>query len=665
TNPSLTTALTGLAITDTYPTTATKLAGGSLSAAITTSTSPDAPASNSCGGTLNVVSTGLSLTGGSLAPGASCTIEVDVWATDTTPAIYYNTTSNIASDQGIGVSGADSLIITTKPTIEKSFLTSPIILSGGTATTTMRIIVENNSGIDITDVSFSDTFPTSPSQMVWVSTDANTCGGTLTVAAGDAGINLTGGAISSGLLAPFDPTCTIDITVEVSAPGDYYNTTDGATSSVNTEVGPVSNTAQLVAYLEAPTVTKTFASAGFQVNGTNRLTITLTNPNTVAINSMGFTDTYPANLLNAAAPNLANTCGGTATAAAGAGTLNISGGSIPASSSCSVEVDLTATAAGVYTNTLVASSVTSVNASPGPAADVTADTTAYLPPTLTKVFGSASINVGGSASMWLTLTNPASNTADITNLQVDDTFPAGMTLQDISFGFTPAACGSVTRTDDTASVAGDGAVRLKVATLAAGASCEASINITSSTQGAVTNTTDAPVATAPVTLTGATAWDSISVLSAPSIMLLKSVQTISDPVNLGANPKAIPGAVVQYNIIATNSGASSADVDSTVVLDPIPANTVLYADDIGGPGPVLFTQGVTSSTLTFNSAVDVSFSDDGGGTWTATPSPDATTGCDTSVPAITHIRANPKGTFIGSVIPPSPSFQLSFRVCIQ
>lgn len=682
TNPSLTTTLTGLAITDTYPTSATRLAGGTLSAAMTTSTVPDLPDSNTCGGTLTVTSTGLSLSGGTLAPGATCQIETDVWATDTTPAIYYNATGNIASDQGIGVSGADSLIITTKPTIEKSFLTSPITLTpAGTQTSVMRIIVENNSGIDITNVSFSDTFPTSPSQMVWVNTISNGCGGTLTDAADVAlvsgastSLKLTGGAITV-----IGVSCTIDVTVQVSAPGTYYNTTAGAISSANAEIGPVSNTAQLVAYLAAPTASKSFAKAGFQVDTPNRLTITLTNPNTTAIANVAFTDTYPANLVNAATPNLVNGCSGTATAAAGGSSLSISGGSIPAASgaplvagSCTIEVDLTATAAGAYTNTLLAGAVISTNATAGPAADVTASITAYLPPTLSKAFGAATLNSGGSTALVLTLTNPASNPDAITNLRVDDNFPAGMMLQNIIFTYAPAACGTVTRISDAVSVAGDDNIRFNVATLAAGASCEVSVNVTSSTAGSVTNTTDAPVATAPIALTGATAWDSITVQSAPSITVLKSVQTLSDPVNLGVNPKAIPGAVMQYNIIMTNSGAGSADSDSTVLVDPIPANTLLYVDDIGGAGsgPMLFSQGATSSTLSYSfttlndMADDLSFSNDGGATWTAVPSA-AATGCDATAPSITHIRVNPKGAFIGNVVAPSPSLQLVFRVCVQ
>ena len=492
----------------------------------------------------------------------------------------------MTSDQGVGISGGDTLIITTKPTIDKSFVDPVIELSGGTATSVMRIVVENNSGMDITDVEFSDIFPTSPSQMVWVSTDANGCGGTLTddadaalVSGSSTSIKLTAGVISS--LAP--ATCTIDITVSVSAAGTYDNTTTGAISSVGSEVGPVSNTAQLVANLAAPTVTKVFANAGFQVNNANRLTITLTNPNTEAITSVAFTDTYPANMVNAPTPNIVNTCGGTATAAAGAGILNISGATIPASASCTVEVDLTATAAGAYTNTLLAAGVTSANANAGPAADVTADTKAYLPPTLSKSFGAATLSIGSSTTLVLTLTNPVSNPDAITDVRVDDTFPTDMILQNTTFRYAPAACGSVTKIDDTASVAGDDNIRFNVALLAAGVSCELTVNIISSTSGAVTNTTDVPVATAAASLaalTGTTAWASIIVQSSPSITVLKSVLTLSDPVNLMINPKAIPGAVVQYTIISTNSGEGSADESSTVVIDPPDGNMKHYLQSL-------------------------------------------------------------------------------------
>ncbi len=671
TNPSLTTTLTGLSVNDTYPTSAQLPGGGTLAAAIT---SPTPNASNTCGGTVTATLNGISLSGGTLSPGASCSIGADVLASNTTSALYTNTTGKVGSNQGIGIVSSDSLLITTSPTLTKSFLTNPVTLTAGTATSVMRITVVNNSGLNITGVSFSDIFPTSPAPMSLASTTViNSCGGTITdlignpLAIGSTGIKLTGGAITAAAL-----TCTIDVTVRVSATGSFSNTTSGALSSVNTIVGPVSNTAILVANLPAPTVTKTFANSGFQVDGTNRLTITLTNPNTTAITGVNFTDIYPANLQNAATPNLANTCAGTATAAAGSGTLSISGGIIPPAGSCTIQVDLTASTVGSYTNTLPINAVTSSNANKGPVTAVSASTTAYLPPSLTKSFGAASLASGGTTTLTLALTNPAGNPAALNSIRVDDTFPAGLTLRNTTFSYTPAACGTVTKITGAASSSGDNNIRFSVVSLAAGTTCQVSVNVTSTTLGVITNTTNAPIATAPAALTGIPASSNLSVTTGPSITLLKTVAIYSDPLNGTTNPKFIPGAVAQYTIIASNSGGP-ADNNSTIITDPIPPNTSLYVSDIGGigSGPVLFSQGTTSSTLTYifgitppplaDPADDIDFSNNGGATWTAIPAAGAN-GCD---PTITHIRIKPKGSFAGNPSAPSPSFQLSFRVCVK
>ena len=44
-----------------------------------------------------------------------------------------------------------------------------------------------------------------------------------------------------------------------------------------------------------------------------------------------------------------------------------------------------------------------------------------------------------------------------------------------------------------------------------------------------------------------------------TVSLTKTSETISDPVNLTVNPKAIPGAVVRYTLIAKNTGSYTAD----------------------------------------------------------------------------------------------------------
>ncbi len=51
----------------------------------------------------------------------------------------------------------------------------------------------------------------------------------------------------------------------------------------------------------------------------------------------------------------------------------------------------------------------------------------------------------------------------------------------------------------------------------------------------------------------------------------KTSTVISDPFNLAVNPKSIPGAVVEYGISLTNTGAVSATV--VTITDPIPTNT--------------------------------------------------------------------------------------------
>jgi len=66
------------------------------------------------------------------------------------------------------------------------------------------------------------------------------------------------------------------------------------------------------------------------------------------------------------------------------------------------------------------------------------------------------------------------------------------------------------------------------------------------------------------------ASDQYSIASA-ALSVQKTSALVSDPFNGATNPKAIPGAVVQYSILVTNSGASAATGVS--INDPLPANT--------------------------------------------------------------------------------------------
>jgi uncharacterized repeat protein (TIGR01451 family) len=157
--------------------------------------------------------------------------------------------------------------------------------------------------------------------------------------------------------------------------------------------------------------------------------------------------------------------------------------------------------------------------------------------------------------------------------------------------------------------------------------------------------------------------------SAPNFTLVKSSQVISDPVNGAASPYRIPGSEVRYTIVVANTASGTPDANSVVMTEPVPNNTKLFVGNLGGggSGPVLFSNGTPTSTLTYAftslaSATDnLSFSNDGGATYTYTPTADA----DGSDPAVTHFRVNPQGTFAGNTGSGAPSFNLQLQVVVE
>jgi uncharacterized repeat protein (TIGR01451 family) len=60
-----------------------------------------------------------------------------------------------------------------------------------------------------------------------------------------------------------------------------------------------------------------------------------------------------------------------------------------------------------------------------------------------------------------------------------------------------------------------------------------------------------------------------------ALTVAKTSSIFNDPFNGGTNPKAIPGAVIEYAIVVSNSSATTAT--GVVVTDPIPANTAFVA----------------------------------------------------------------------------------------
>jgi hypothetical protein len=151
----------------------------------------------------------------------------------------------------------------------------------------------------------------------------------------------------------------------------------------------------------------------------------------------------------------------------------------------------------------------------------------------------------------------------------------------------------------------------------------------------------------------------------PSLTMLKSATVFSDPYNNTTNAKAIPGAILSYTVRLTNSGFGTVDANTVVITDNLASNLDLFVGDIGGAGPVVFTDGTPVSGLSWtytslgSGADSVDFSQDGSN-WAYTPVPDVN-GFDSTV---RHIRFKPSGTMNGAV-GGNKYFDLLFRVRIH
>src|SRR5262249_28666917 len=130
--------------------------------------------------------------------------------------------------------------------------------------------------------------------------------------------------------------------------------------------------------------------------------------NTVAEAGVAFTDNLPANVVVATPNGLTSSCGGTATATAGSGSISLTGGSVALNSSCAVSVNVTSGIVGTYNNTTGA--VSSTNGGTGSTSNTaTLTVVSAVPPTISKTFAPSSISLNGTSALSFTITNPAGN----------------------------------------------------------------------------------------------------------------------------------------------------------------------------------------------------------------------------------------------------------------
>jgi uncharacterized repeat protein (TIGR01451 family) len=309
----------------------------------------------------------------------------------------------------------------------KSF--TPDVVSVGQVSTVTLFFLNANTSV-ASALAFTDVLPTgivvapSPSP-------STTCGGSLAANSGDTSVSFSGGAIPAAVGAT-PGTCQVTFNVVATASDVYINTIEAGdvTSSEGSNSQDAEATLNVTA-LAPLTGSKSFAPAVLHGYGDpSTVTITLNNPNGVALTNLTFTDILPAQLALSPTPVAATTCGGTLTpnTVASPNRVALAGGSIPANGSCTVTFGVIAAAPnaaanGNVQNTIPAGDITTFEGVTNPlitSNNLLLQTGAQL----VKAFAPTTINSGGTSTLTVTVRNY--NALAISPLGFSDPLPGVM-----------------------------------------------------------------------------------------------------------------------------------------------------------------------------------------------------------------------------------------------
>ncbi|NBB91770.1 MAG: hypothetical protein GVY32_01215 [Gammaproteobacteria bacterium] len=339
----------------------------------------------------------LTLTGASLPAGGSCTFSatLSVPASVPTATDFINTTSSASGElNGLQVSGlpATDALLVNLVGFSKSF-DGP-----GTATGTavLSFTLDNQGSGPVSGLAFTDDLgAVLPGLVAAGLPQSGICG---------AGSQISGSsllAFSGGELAAGD-SCSFQVQLAIPAgalPGTFLNTTSDLFSAGLPIAAPASDSLDIE---PPPAFTKAFVPVTIPSDAVSTLSFDIDNgASTLAAGDLAFTDPLPAGTQVANPPNAASTCGGTLSAAAGSGSIALSGGSVAAGASCSISVDVSAASEGVYDN--VSGDLTSSSGNSGPASATLEVVGADF--TVAKAFASQPVLPGGLVDLELTITN--------------------------------------------------------------------------------------------------------------------------------------------------------------------------------------------------------------------------------------------------------------------
>ncbi len=211
-NSGSTLPATSLAFTDNLP------AGAQVAATPSASTTCTGGALTATGGTAAI-----SYTGGSVAAGDTCTIDVNVAAN--TPGGHVNTTGDLTSSLGNSGPASATLTATASPLVFTIAFSPSTIPAEETTTLTFTIDNSTNAAA-ATSLAFTHNLPAGLQIAATPSVSVTCTGGTVTAVAGSAVFDYAGGTVGA------KATCTLSVAILATAVGSYPNVTGALTSSL-------------------------------------------------------------------------------------------------------------------------------------------------------------------------------------------------------------------------------------------------------------------------------------------------------------------------------------------------------------------------------------------------------------------------------------------------
>ncbi len=577
------TALTNFSISDSLP------AGVTISNSTAYSTS-------GCGTPTFAPVTGatsFSLTNGTIAIGATCTIDVYVTSstlgtvTNTITPEQINNTENRKPTGNLTASLTVTKFVlpTSSFTMSKEFYPNAVT-SNSLSTLTIRL--QNTGTSLLTNITLLDTLPGNTTNGVVIANPANvvnSCGGTVTANPGTLSISLSGGSILPQV-NNVPGICTI--TVTVIGKGSNATRTNtipivnvSATNDQSTVINPQSAaSASLIIASLSIGVVKGFLPLTVYGGSASTLSVQLVNQNNVALSGIAFTDTMPAGMIIANPANLnTGTCSGVLSGDPGDGAFSFSGGELPSAGSCTLTLSVTMNQNDNLTNIIQAQSITTTNGATN--AQRAEATLSNLPgASVSKFFAPNPIQAGANNYSLLTITIRNTNATPLTVLGVIDTLPVGLFIATDPSAPAPVNnCGGTLTAD-----AGTRPITLVNGVLAGNDSCTLVIPVSGTLPGSYINNIP------PGTLTndeGATngepAEDTLALEASPEISIFKeSVESIYY--------KA--GDVIHFTYLVTNSG-------NVTLLGPITVSDNKTSDETCPPTASLVPGASITCTSTY------------------------------------------------------------------